>query len=155
MAYVLLPPRLGCVLQSWSAPGRVESLQERTDLPLWTFLPCTPPWAVLQTHSWDGPALSPAPPSPGTQTSKLNLHNDETVVALIRKIPHAFFVNYSKGCANKSHQADPLLCLLKFATLISEKCLLAIPPTDTRWQHKAETCPQSVPQGGGCQGLWV
>ncbi len=81
--HALLPPQLGCVPQSWSAPGRVESLQERTDLLLWTSLPCTPPWAVLQTGSSGGPALSPAPPSPGTRTAKLKLENHKVVVTEI------------------------------------------------------------------------
>lgn len=67
----LLPPRRGCVLWSWSAPGRVESLRERTDLRLWMCPPCTPPWAVLRTDSSGGLALSPAPPSPGMQTSDI------------------------------------------------------------------------------------
>lgn len=64
----VLPPRPGCVLQSWSAPGRVESQQEPTDLPPWTFLPCTPPWASLRTDSSGGKVPSPASPSPGGQT---------------------------------------------------------------------------------------
>lgn len=136
MALVLLPPQLWCVLQSWSAPGRVESLQERTDLPLWMFLPCTPPWAVRQTDSSDGPALSPAPPSPGRQTSRLNLHNDNMVVTLISIAKYLMpFVNYNKSGATKSHQADPPLCLLRYATSIGEKYLLQNPD----YRHKMAT----------------
>lgn len=64
----VLPPQPGCVLQSWSAPGRVESQQEPTDLPPWTFLPCTPPWASLRTGSSGGKVPSLVSPSPGGQT---------------------------------------------------------------------------------------
>lgn len=122
MAHVLLPPPLWCALQSWSAPGRVGSLQEPTDLPLWTFLPCTPPWAVLQTDSSDGLALFPVPPSPGRQTSGLKLHSDDRVVTVVTFAKYLMhFVNYSECGATTSHQADHPLCLWNYATSVCKK----------------------------------
>lgn len=66
----VLPLQRGCVQQSWSAPGRVESRPEPTDLPPWTSLPCTPPWASLQTGSSGGKVPFLVSPSPGGKTDR-------------------------------------------------------------------------------------
>lgn len=126
-----LPPRLWCVLQSWSAPGRVEPLRGRTDLLLWKFLPCTPPWAVLRTDSSDGPAPFPAPPSPGAKTPKIeNLELRWLLPWVTPYKTHAFWCCVLSQCGENQ-------------ITINHKSLdrwPAILITDTWGQHGAEPC---------------